>query len=140
MAEAIAVKVGKLEARMEGVESAVLNFRSLDRNVSAFMTEFRVHTAAEEKFHNVRDQEIKDAALLAAQHIKNELDARHKKADLSDKRFKRWMAAAMLFVAVFMAFIANREYERKISTTNIPAPIADTTQTTPPAKAGAHHP
>ena len=63
MAEAIAVKVGKLEARMEGVESAVLNFRSLDRNVSAFMTEFRVYTAAEEKFHNVRDQEIKDAAV-----------------------------------------------------------------------------
>jgi MoxR-like ATPase len=100
---------------MEGVEKAVLNFHNLDKNVSRFMTNFEALKRADDTFHEKRDEEIKAAALAAAAQVKLDLDARHEARDISDKRFQHWMSAAALLVAIFMALIALREFQRNVS-------------------------
>jgi hypothetical protein len=70
----------------------------------AFFTTRIAQEETEKKFHDMRDAEIKEAALAAAAHIKIILDARHEKADRRDKIFKWVMSIAMLLITVFMAW------------------------------------
>ena len=100
----------------------------------AFFTEIRASATNEQRFHDKRDEEIKEAALLAASHIKTDLDARHELADLSNKRFQRWMQVAVIVIMLCGVWIAWREYERKIGTATVPAPIAASQP--PPVQAG----
>ena len=101
MAISPAERFGRLEVRMEGVEAAVLNFRNLDKNVSEFMTDFRVSKRADDAFHNLRDEEIKKAALLAAEHVKAELD----KSNLSIRRWMMGIAAMACMASIVDVFI-----------------------------------
>ena len=116
--------VAVTDLRVKRVEEGVSNYIKFMAEAQDFFTYARAKAETEEKFHNKRDEEIRDAANTAAFHIKTDLDERHEKADKRDRMFKWGMSFATLVVMVFMAWIAYREYERKITTVTIPAPIA----------------
>jgi hypothetical protein len=127
MAENVGVKIGKLETRMDKVEEGVSNFRAFQVEARDFFTRSDERAKAEQKFHDKRDAEIKEAANAAAAAVKLVLDERHKKADRSDRWWKRAMAIATLIIMTCGVYIAYREYERKIAGLTSPAPIAHST-------------
>jgi hypothetical protein len=128
MAENVGVKIGKLETRMDRVEEGVANFRAFQVDARDFFTRSDERALVEQRFRDKRDEEIKEAAKGAAAEVKLVLDERHFKADRSDRLWKRGMAIAMLIVVTCGVWIAYREYERKIATLTIPAPITHTSQ------------
>jgi hypothetical protein len=111
MAENLAVKVGRLEERMEHVEAAVANFRSLDRNVSEFMTEFRTHRNDEE-----------DAAKRATEAVKVDLEAHNRKADRRINTLIAICAIITLFFGLPAVIHTAIEVRKEILTNQIQLP------------------
>jgi hypothetical protein len=111
MAENLAVKVGKLEARMEGVESAVANFRNLDRNVTEFMTEFRTHRDDEER---TLETAAKQVAVTLAEH--------NRKTSLKVNIVIAVCAVLALILGVPAAIFSYKEINREIHSNELTMP------------------
>jgi hypothetical protein len=121
----VAVSTATTDLRVKRVEDGVSNYVKFMTEARTFFADGRAAKDAEQKFRDIRDEENKASALAAANHIKELLDERHEKADKRDRVFKCWMSIATLIIAVFMAWIAYREYERKVVDVAVPAPIVN---------------
>ena len=61
MAVSPAERTGRLEERVDKLEEGVSNFRAFQVEAREFFTESKTRAKAEMEFHNLRDQQIKDA-------------------------------------------------------------------------------